>query len=40
MPEKRSGLARYEDVGSDYLDRRKLRKSAGWSLLWRLAWVR
>ena len=36
MPEKRSGLVRYEDVGDDYLDRRKLRKSAGWILLWAL----
>jgi len=36
MPEKRSGVARYENVGDDYLKNRKLRKSAGWILLWAL----
>ena len=36
MAEKRSGLARYDDVGDDYLQKRKLRKSAGWILLWAL----
>jgi ethanolamine permease len=29
-----SGGARYENVGTDYLEKRKLRKSAGWVLLW------
>lgn len=36
MSEKRLGVARYEDVDSQYLDRRKLKKSAGWVLLWAL----
>jgi len=36
MADKRSGLARYERVGEDYLEDRKLRKSAGWILLWAL----
>lgn len=27
---------RYEDVGDDYLEKRKLRRSAGWILLWAL----
>lgn len=36
MAEKRSGLARYDDVGDDYLQKRRLRKSAGWILLWAL----
>ena len=36
MTEKRSGLVRYQDVEGDYLDRRKLSKSAGWILLWAL----
>lgn len=31
-----SGGARYENVDQDYLDKRKLRKSAGWILLWAL----
>jgi ethanolamine permease len=31
-----SGATRYEHVGSEYLERRQLRKSAGWILLWAL----
>ncbi|NTV63561.1 MAG: amino acid permease, partial [Oscillochloris sp.] len=31
-----SGTASYEDVGDEYLDQRRLRKSAGWILLWAL----
>lgn len=33
---KSSELARYEDVGNDYLERRRLRPTAGWVLLWAL----
>lgn len=36
MSEKRAGVARYERVGENYLQERKLRKSAGWILLWAL----
>ena len=36
MSEKRAGVVRYENVGDDYLSKRKLRKSAGWILLWAL----
>ncbi len=36
MPPKQSGLARYENVDGHYLEKRKLRKSAGWILLWAL----
>lgn len=36
MTKKASGLVEYEDVGSDYLAKRTLRKSAGWVLLWAL----
>ena len=36
MAEIRSGGARYENVEGDYLEKRKLRKSAGWILLWAL----
>jgi len=36
MSEKRSGFARYDNVGEEYLDKRKLKKSAGWILLWAL----
>ncbi len=36
MTEKKSGLARYENVSDGYLEKRKLRKSAGWKLLWAL----
>ncbi|MBD2460487.1 ethanolamine permease [Oscillatoria sp. FACHB-1407] len=30
------GFVRYEDVGDDYLEKRQLRRSAGWVLLWAL----
>lgn len=30
------GIARYEQVSDEYLENRKLRKSAGWILLWAL----
>ena len=33
---KSSGVASYEQVDDEYLKRRKLRKSAGWILLWAL----
>lgn len=33
---KASGTARYENVNAAYLEERKLRKSAGWVLLWAL----
>jgi ethanolamine permease len=33
---KKHGLARHENVDSEYLERRKLKKSAGWVLLWAL----
>lgn len=36
MAIKKSGVARYESVEPDYLEKRKLRKSAGWFLLWAL----
>jgi len=36
MDQKRAGIATYENVGADYLEQRKLRKSAGWVLLWAL----
>jgi ethanolamine permease len=36
MSERKTGLAGYEDVEQDYLDKRTLRKSAGWILLWAL----
>jgi ethanolamine permease len=36
MGEIRSGIVRYEKVGVDYLAKRRLRKSAGWVLLWAL----
>ena len=36
MADHRSELARYEDVDRAYLDRRRLRPSAGWILLWAL----
>ncbi len=36
MVEKKSGIARYDNVNEQYLERRKLRKSAGWILLWAL----
>jgi ethanolamine permease len=36
MKERTDGLARYEQVDEDYLEKRQLRKSAGWILLWAL----
>lgn len=36
MENRKPGLARYDDVGEDYLERRRLRKCAGWVLLWAL----
>jgi ethanolamine permease len=37
MANKRpKGIARYEDVGDEYLQKRQLRRSAGWVLLWAL----
>jgi ethanolamine permease len=36
MDNRKPGLARYDDVGEDYLERRRLRKCAGWVLLWAL----
>lgn len=36
MSTKKPGVVHYEDVGDDYLHNRKLRKSAGWILLWAL----
>jgi len=36
MESKRSGVANYDNVDSEYLENRKLRKSAGWVLLWAL----
>ena len=36
MSEKKSGLASYENVDGDYLEKRSLKKSAGWVLLWAL----
>ena len=36
MAEQRAELARYDNVDRDYLDRRRLRPSAGWVLLWAL----
>ncbi|MBD1911777.1 MULTISPECIES: amino acid permease [unclassified Leptolyngbya] len=35
-PDQKGGFVRYEDVGDDYLEKRKLRRSAGWILLWAL----
>ena len=34
--EPRTELARYESVDGEYLEKRKLRPSAGWILLWAL----
>ena len=34
--DKQEGLATYQQVGDGYLEERKLRKSAGWMLLWAL----
>jgi ethanolamine permease len=36
MIRRETGIAKYEDVGEDYLQRRRLRKCAGWVLLWAL----
>ncbi len=36
MSDKKSGLASYENVADDYLEKRSLKKSAGWVLLWAL----
>ena len=36
MNEPRTELARYESVDGEYLEKRKLRPSAGWVLLWAL----
>ena len=36
MSEQRSGIARYDQVDQQYLDKRQLKKSAGWVLLWAL----
>ncbi len=36
LAERRAELARYDNVDGDYLDRRRLRPSAGWVLLWAL----
>ena len=36
MSEKKSGLANYQNVDAEYLEKRKLKKSAGWILLWAL----
>lgn len=33
---QQSGNVRYENVGSEYLEKRRLRKSANWVLLWAL----
>ncbi len=36
MARKKRGVTRYEDVDQKYLDKRTLKKSAGWVLLWAL----
>ena len=36
MADRRSEQAHYDNVDRDYLDRRRLRPSAGWVLLWAL----
>ena len=36
MEKREVGVARYEYVGKDYLENRKLERSAGWILLWAL----
>src|SRR5690606_27193143 len=36
MTDKRTGIARYDDVDSRYLERRQLKKSASWGRLWAL----
>jgi ethanolamine permease len=34
MTQRKRGVARYEQVTAEYLERRRLRKSVGWILLW------
>jgi ethanolamine permease len=34
VTQRKDGLARYEQVTPEYLERRRLRKSVGWILLW------
>jgi ethanolamine permease len=36
MSEKKKGFINYQDVEEEYLEKRKLRRSAGWILLWAL----
>lgn len=36
MGQQRDGVARYEQVDASYLEKRALKKSAGWKLLWAL----
>lgn len=36
MEPRKSGIAKYEEVDEQYLEQRKLRKCAGWVLLWAL----
>lgn len=36
VPEKPTGGVRYESVDGEYLEQRRLRRSAGWVLLWAL----
>ncbi|WP_421657443.1 ethanolamine permease [Leptothermofonsia sp. ETS-13] len=36
MSDNKRGIVRYEDVGDDYLEKRRLQRSAGWVLLWAL----
>jgi ethanolamine permease len=36
MNQRNDGFARYEQVSHEYLEKRRLRKSAGWILLWAL----
>ena len=36
MAKRKSGLARYQDVDNSYLEERRLRRRAGWVLLWAL----
>ncbi len=36
MKERKVGVAKYESVDREYLERRRLRKRAGWILLWAL----
>ncbi|MFH1923660.1 MAG: hypothetical protein ABIP48_27690 [Planctomycetota bacterium] len=36
MTRDKGGMVHHQDVEPEYLERRKLRKSAGWILLWAL----